>query len=196
MTCRVEGCDRAARSLGLCNGHRSRLRRNGDVRADIPLRTATYRGQLCAVQGCNRAAQIHGYCEPHSRRWRRNGDPGPPEIATRTQTWFNGECLTCVDAQWLADAGVDGDEIAVRLGFDGTPKRARERLRRHLRRHGHRELSDQLSLAEKEPIMQVDDMTVPPVPPVPADVAQAARECLTRRCHDADVLADMLGLAG
>lgn len=190
MTCSVDGCDRAVRSLGLCSGHRSRLRRHGDVQADIPLRTATYGGQLCAVQGCKRGAQCQGLCEPHIRRLRRNGDTGPPEIAARTPPRINGECLTCVDATHLIGLGESLELTAARLDM------AADRLLRHLRRHGHRDLFDQLSLADKEPIMQVDDMTVPPVPPLPAEVAQAARDCLTRRCHDADALAEMLGLAG
>ena len=139
MTCKVDGCNRVVRSLGLCSGHRSRLLRDGDVQAHIPLRTSTYRGEMCAVEGCGRAARSRGYCDPHAKRVKKYGHPGPAEIATRRPARFNGECLTCVDACHLLGLGESVELTAARLDLTA------EGLLHHLRHHGRRDVAERVA---------------------------------------------------
>lgn len=72
-TCAVDTCDRDAHAAGLCRGHYKRLRKHGDVRADVPLREFTP-GAACGVRGCGRLAHARGLCPGHYKRLRDLGD--------------------------------------------------------------------------------------------------------------------------
>jgi hypothetical protein len=65
--CRVEGCEREYNSnsgaRGLCAGHYGRLKRYGDVRADVPI-SDRVRG-TCLEYGCNAPAKAKGLCDKH-----------------------------------------------------------------------------------------------------------------------------------
>ena len=143
MTCIVEGCTGPKHCRGLCRAHYTRLTKHGDVLAHIPLgalptRPPSRKGQPCDVDGCDLTITWGDYCEAHYRRWKRNGDPGGAEIRHRTAV---GECLTCVDVEWLLADNTDPDEIAKRLGYAA----GREGLRRHLRGHGREDLAERIN---------------------------------------------------
>ena len=74
--CRVDGCDAPSRSHthGLCNLHRLRLQRRGDVLADLPAKRAKA-GNMCVVEGCGRPDISRGYCSTHRARIKSYGDP-------------------------------------------------------------------------------------------------------------------------
>lgn len=74
MKCSVDVCDRIARARGYCPGHYARLKKHGDVRADVPLRGWAV-GKLCSVGDCGDWAYARGLCRRHHARWRRLGDP-------------------------------------------------------------------------------------------------------------------------
>lgn len=83
MTCSVESCDRTVYARGLCQPHYKRLRRHGDVLADVPVGRGT---RECSVDGCIRPAEARRLCHGHYLRWKRTGDVGeeaPLERATR-----------------------------------------------------------------------------------------------------------------
>jgi len=79
--CRVEGCVRAARGRGLCQGHLQRWSNQG--RPDLELfATSTdprWRrqrpNQQCRVPGCGYGSARGGMCALHSQRWERSGRP-------------------------------------------------------------------------------------------------------------------------
>lgn len=73
--CSVEGCERPAKTNELCGGHYSRLRKNGDVQAGIPLRAQGNNNGPCSVDGCERRAKAKGLCDAHYERVRKTGDP-------------------------------------------------------------------------------------------------------------------------
>jgi hypothetical protein len=71
MECSIESCDRNVYSRELCQPHYKRLRRHGDVFADLPIGRAQRR---CSVQDCAQPADGRGLCHGHYQRWRRTGD--------------------------------------------------------------------------------------------------------------------------
>ncbi len=78
--CGVSGCERPARSRGLCLGHHSRWRHQG--RPDIAAFTATASPRFarevlarCRAPGCRYGVIGHGLCTGHLSRWRRAGRP-------------------------------------------------------------------------------------------------------------------------
>lgn len=83
--CSVANCDRPARSgrSSICEGHAIRLRKHGDLRADIPLGAKPpktpkppkpSKPQHCAVAGCDRPRRTLDYCSGHYKRLRTTGD--------------------------------------------------------------------------------------------------------------------------
>lgn len=71
--CSVDTCQRRAEVRGWCSAHYTRWLNDGDVRADVPIRS--YRnGTACDVAGCNRLAEVRGWCTAHYLRWLRHGD--------------------------------------------------------------------------------------------------------------------------
>lgn len=81
--CSVPGCGRPGRiknGRALCGGHETRLRRHGDVQADVPLRGPA--PDTCTREGCKEPHRASGYCAQHYRFWRereRDGRPCPVE---------------------------------------------------------------------------------------------------------------------
>lgn len=72
--CSVPGCERHARSVGMCEMHRRRVRLYGDAGGSAPKVKVV---QECSVQGCERQVIAKGLCPMHYARKRINGDPGP-----------------------------------------------------------------------------------------------------------------------
>lgn len=73
--CRVAECGRPAKSHGLCSGHAERLRRHGDVSAEIPLATRdgarVARRRVCHAPGCDNPKRFGRgvrYCSDECRR--------------------------------------------------------------------------------------------------------------------------------
>lgn len=65
-TCAVDGCSRPVRVRGFCNAHYHRLRRYGDVRADVPIeKKRRGRTEVCGVTGCDETYRAKGLCGRH-----------------------------------------------------------------------------------------------------------------------------------
>lgn len=71
MACSIESCDRDVYAKQLCQPHYKRLRRHGDVFADVPIGRVQRR---CSVAGCEEPADAQDLCHGHYQRWRRTGD--------------------------------------------------------------------------------------------------------------------------
>ena len=67
--------------------------------------------------------------------------------AYRAGQFAPAECLTCVDAEWLIDAGETPENVVIRLGIPtgAGMNAALDNLRKHLRRHGRPDLADRLN---------------------------------------------------
>jgi len=90
------------------------------------------------MDGCNRPHHAKGLCKSHDSMRRRNGALVALHASNRTA---DGECLTCVDVEWLLACHTDPDEIAKRLGYAA----GREGLRRHLRAHDREDLAGRIN---------------------------------------------------
>jgi hypothetical protein len=79
--CRVAGCERSARGLGLCQGHYLRWVKRGRPDLDVFATSTDPRwrrqqpNQVCRVVGCGYGVARGGMCELHSRRWERSRRP-------------------------------------------------------------------------------------------------------------------------
>lgn len=81
-TCSVEGCEKPHCAHGLCDAHRARVYRTGDVQADVPIGPRP--PNVCTVEGCNKRVHTRGLCETHRYRFQRYGDPlGQPKPRRR-----------------------------------------------------------------------------------------------------------------
>lgn len=74
QTCSVDGCTLSVRARSWCNAHYLRWRAEGDVLADVPIRTRS-KGRKCVIEGCDQSYWARGWCSDHYERWRRWGDP-------------------------------------------------------------------------------------------------------------------------
>lgn len=70
-TCRIEGCHKPAKTVGLCSGHGHRLRRYGDPEYAPPPRPVS----KCSIEGCDGDVRGRGYCRKHYARLLAHGDP-------------------------------------------------------------------------------------------------------------------------
>lgn len=75
--CKVDDCTRRALCRGYCDAHYARLRRHGDVRADVPLRKSSRKPDICSIDGCGRSTSggARTWCRGHYWRFRNYGDP-------------------------------------------------------------------------------------------------------------------------
>lgn len=73
--CSVDGCTRAAVTRTLCHAHYQRLRRDGAVAGEQPLR-GDHAG-VCTVGGCTGDRHARGLCTSHYQRWRQRGETDP-----------------------------------------------------------------------------------------------------------------------
>lgn len=72
MSCKVQGCDRNARSKGMCKMHYDRFTRYG--RTETVIKPKGYVKVVCAVEGCTKQSETKaGVCVMHYKRWQRNG---------------------------------------------------------------------------------------------------------------------------
>ncbi len=78
-TCEVDGCGRPTKNRDLCAAHYSRLRRWGDVRADLPIVPGQKltESKPCASPVCDRPARVLGWCHGHYGRLKSTGDAKP-----------------------------------------------------------------------------------------------------------------------
>ncbi len=65
--CNFEGCDRQARSLGLCNGHYQQLKAKRPL---TPLRTAGQPIKMCTFPGCEHQVLCSALCDGHYQQQR------------------------------------------------------------------------------------------------------------------------------
>jgi hypothetical protein len=107
-TCAADGCDRDAKTCGLCYMHYQRLRKHGTTvrRPNAPLPPGVTRP--CAVEGCDRNGTKRGWCEKHYTRWRKYGiDPGSPRQTTPMSERFWAKVQRTDDC-WLWTGGTTG----------------------------------------------------------------------------------------
>ncbi len=71
--CKVEDCERAVYSKGMCQMHYRRVRRKGAVGSSGP----TIRAKSgCVAPDCDNEAEAKGYCHGHYQRLLRHGEVG------------------------------------------------------------------------------------------------------------------------
>lgn len=73
--CSIDTCSLPCRDIGLCSAHAQRLRRNGTVDAERPLREERIYDGVCSVPVCGRSRKYNTYCGAHAERNRRLGSP-------------------------------------------------------------------------------------------------------------------------
>jgi hypothetical protein len=73
LTCRIDVCDKTAKSLGWCAMHYGRWKRNGDPQLTRRPSPGTYSG--CSIKGCDRSHYGKGLCSRHYQRLWMHGDP-------------------------------------------------------------------------------------------------------------------------
>ena len=73
-TCSVDGCGRLHIARGYCMTHWTRLRKQGDVQADLPIRSKK-RQMVCSIEGCGLPHYCKAMCRSHHGRWLRTGTP-------------------------------------------------------------------------------------------------------------------------
>jgi hypothetical protein len=79
--CRIAGCERSARGLGLCQGHYRRWVKQDRPELDSFAASTDPRwrrqrpNQVCRVTGCGYGSARGGMCQLHAQRWERAGRP-------------------------------------------------------------------------------------------------------------------------
>lgn len=84
--CSVEGCERPFSGHGMCNMHRHRFRRYGDVNFVKIVRRGNVK---CSVDGCDNPHKGHGLCHAHLWRRRRGLALEPPVRKRRPRKYQN-----------------------------------------------------------------------------------------------------------
>lgn len=72
MKCKVEGCDKDVRYIGLCGMHYKRQWRHGDVNHSTP-KNIPVNLEKCLAPDCEERGAIKGYCNLHYGRMRYYG---------------------------------------------------------------------------------------------------------------------------
>lgn len=88
-TCAVDGCDRPAKTRGMCTAHYQR-RLYGSRQPDAPIQTHSPTPQPCQVAGCEKTAICKGMCIMHYQRARRGQALDAPPLRTSRA----GACAT------------------------------------------------------------------------------------------------------
>lgn len=70
--CSVEGCDRQARTKGMCAKHYNNFLRTGSAVADKPWGKYIPKAK-CSVEGCGREVSAQGFCHNHYNNHTENG---------------------------------------------------------------------------------------------------------------------------
>jgi hypothetical protein len=88
MVCNFEGCDKEARSKGLCVGHYRQQRRGQPLRPLGSVRGGPPRTQpeTCSFDGCGREPNGKGLCAGH-RAQKARGGPLVPIGAAKRWWW-------------------------------------------------------------------------------------------------------------
>lgn len=76
VTCKVDGCERAIQSRGLCQTHYDQQRRGEELRAIGP-----YGRSGCTFPGCERSHSAKGWCKAHYEQQRRGKSLTPVDEA-------------------------------------------------------------------------------------------------------------------
>lgn len=79
--CSVEGCNKIAKSRGLCDAHYKSKQKSGE------LKTATYekrKGAVCSVEGCNRPVYSRELCILHYQRYMKHGTTSEEALSHKT----------------------------------------------------------------------------------------------------------------
>ena len=128
--CRVDGCQRAARGNGLCQGHRQRWQQAG--RPDLDTfagstdpRWRRQRPNLgCRVDGCGYGSARAGLCPLHAQRWERSGRPDLGQwLAAAAQVRAPaGVCLVGHCELWSQAAGPFCHAHAATWRANGRPE--------------------------------------------------------------------------
>jgi integrase/ferredoxin len=113
--CRIDGCERAARGNGLCQGHRQRWQKAGRPEMDTFVASTDPRWRrqqpnlACRVNGCGYGSARGGLCQLHAQRWFRAGRPDlarwlsdPPAVKAPTA---GTACLVELCALWTQAGG-------------------------------------------------------------------------------------------
>lgn len=77
ITCNFDGCERAARTKGLCGTHDMQKRLGLELR---PIRAKWVRHYTCTFAGCGREHRAHGLCDTHLRQRIRGKDLTPIRV--------------------------------------------------------------------------------------------------------------------
>jgi hypothetical protein len=83
-SCRIDGCERAARGNRLCQGHRQRWQKAGRPEMDTFVASTDPRWRrqqpnlACRVAGCGYGSARGGLCQLHAQRWEHAGRPDLP----------------------------------------------------------------------------------------------------------------------
>lgn len=70
--CSVPGCDRQARTKGMCAKHYNNFWRTGKAEAEKPWGKYIPKGK-CSVEGCNNDVSAQGFCHNHYITKTENG---------------------------------------------------------------------------------------------------------------------------
>jgi hypothetical protein len=85
--CKLDGCERPAKTRGWCLAHYTRVRRTG---SPGPVEVSDRIRPTCSVDGCDKPHQAHGYCLNHRRRVEKGGHPdyvGRPPSGEANASW-------------------------------------------------------------------------------------------------------------
>lgn len=75
--CKVNNCNQPVKEWELCSAHAMRMKRNGQLHEDIPIKKLEKQaGKECSVNGCNEENLSKGFCQLHYNRFKVTGNSG------------------------------------------------------------------------------------------------------------------------